>query len=312
MHGSLLLGLFLVAALAGPFGCMGAPVPLSAQAGSTITIPLGSPNVLPGVGYGGTEAPDPQRGSFVYRLETPSGPFALVTRASGLATPHSQAPLARGRPLFLQVDPSQVVSIVDIPADAPLGTYDVSVTREFVDPVTFETQSEAIDYPFQLSILPNTVEVLRDDGSTEVLAAEFNEFESFNGSGFNNLSDLGFVPFAIPDPAFRVSFDRTDIWAAELHVSYPANVINVTDVFETTTERVEGRAIAWRQDDGTGTLILSATSVSTALTGLSVVFVLDDPSSAILNPADLTVTVMKAWNKDGSQIGATASMVGIF
>src|SRR5262245_59843903 len=107
----------------GMLGCQTRPIPLSAQRGSTVVIPLSWGTGL--FGYGGTEYTDYQRGQMVFRLDSLTG-FELTTRFSTIA-------VASPRASFGATATSaggQVVSLVDIPVGAPLGTHALYVVRK--------------------------------------------------------------------------------------------------------------------------------------------------------------------------------------
>src|SRR5262245_27152442 len=133
----------LLLVTAGILGCQTRPIPLSAQRGSTVVLPLSWGTGL--FGYGGTEYTDYQRGKMVFRLDGAAG-FELTTRFSTIAAPSPRAILGTSGSAG-----GQVISLVDIPLAAPLGTHSVFVARN----------QGGSDYPFtyggQLKILPESV-----------------------------------------------------------------------------------------------------------------------------------------------------------
>src|SRR5262245_1645204 len=98
-------------------GCAGYPVPLSAQAGSSIVVPLaaGESDVI---GFGGASHTDYQRGAMIYRLDGPTG-MELTTRFSIAAEAHASSLMAGS--WFAFANPPSIISLVDIPANAPEG-----------------------------------------------------------------------------------------------------------------------------------------------------------------------------------------------
>ena len=88
----------VAAAVVGPLaGCQMRPVPLSAQAGSTIALPLDW--LRTPAAHGGTEYDDPQRGELVFALGAPveQGGLELTTRVT-LALAGSVVELALAAP----------------------------------------------------------------------------------------------------------------------------------------------------------------------------------------------------------------------
>lgn len=320
-----LVSLTLLVALAGALGCMGKVLPQSAQAGSTVVIPLGGQATagLPGVvldpvGFGGTDVDDPQRGELVYTLQTGSGPVELETRASTLIIGHPGSGVSRGATLVSK----QIVSIVDVPTalpdgtPMPLGTHEIDVVRRYTDPATGNLVESSVPYEGELSVLPESIDVSTPNGM-ETITASSTPFESWqcnlNGNcSFDSVTDQN-LQSGIPDPAIRVKLDSA-VWAAKLEVTYPSGVIDVEDVYETVLDQINRRATTWFQDDEAGTLVLNAAATDHAFDNVSVVFKLDDPNNAILDPANVSVSVVRAWDQDGNEITSSvgASVGQIF
>lgn len=290
-------------------GCMGRVLPQSAQAGATVAIPLGAPNAISPVGFGGTDLADPQRGELVYSLDTPSGSVELTTRASAAIGTHAGSAVARGNFLLYQV-----ISLVDVPSDAPLGTFPVDVVWRHPDPGTGETLETPLDYEGELSVLPPSIEVTGPSG-TETIAGAPTPFEAWTCPLGGDCSwteiDPSTLRSVVPDPAVRLNLD-TAVWAVQLDVSYPPGVVDVLDVYETPLQRVNRRATTWFEDDGSGAVALSAAATGGSFETLSVAFALDDPDAAILDPAEVSVSVVRAWDEDGNEVPASASVGEIF
>lgn len=301
-----LLALVALAAL----GCTGKVLPLSAQAGSTVAIPLGGARDLGPVGFGGADVSDPQRGEIVYRLDAPAGPVELVTRASTALGGHAGAGVARSGGLLYQV-----VSLVDVPSDAPLGTHPVDVLHRRRDPATGARLETPIPYEGELSVLPAAIEVAGPAG-TETIAGAPTPFEAWICNAATGTCDwqrlfAALVSSAVPDPALRLALDAA-VWAVELEVTYPQDVIDVVDVYETPLARVNRRATVWHADDGAGRVVLSAAASVAAFRSLSVAFALDDPAAALLDPAEVSVRVLRAWDRDGREVAVGASVGRVF
>ena len=174
----LLLGISLLVA---GVACHGRPFPLSAQAGSTIVIPMTDTenSALGPFGLGGSDYDDPQRGSLVVHLGSATG-FALETRLAFIAAPPVESQVGPwgggfGRSLLL---------VVDIPTDAPLGVHDLYIVNER----TVDGVAEAVDVtpaPLTIAILPNTVNA----GGENVV-----------GEPTPGIFYLGATPFNFEDP----------------------------------------------------------------------------------------------------------------
>ncbi|MCI0636440.1 MAG: hypothetical protein L0206_21360 [Actinobacteria bacterium] len=277
--------------------CQGRIAPLSAQQGSTILIPLMGDPAPEVVGYGGTLQEDYQRGTLVYQLDGPGGE-ELVTRASSAVLPSPSAAITRDQPR----PKSQIVSLVDIPEKAPLGTHTLHVVRRRIE------GGEPVDYPGPayngpLTILPQSL-IIDVDGTPVEVFGETTPFERWDGTGWVDATDD--VPFAIPRPELRITL-ANNVRAVELRVDYDPSVVDVVDAFEPPVLFTSRLATVWYQDDEAGTVRVSAVAPSTAFFRVSLVYTLVDGASAILDPADVDVTIEGAWDQNGSPI--TTSVV---
>lgn len=300
--------------LLGLAACQGPVLPLSAQQGSTVAIALRAegPADPPMFGYGGLAMSDPQRGSLQFSLATPSGPFPLVTRGTSKVLPHVAADAARGS-VFIT---TQVFSLVDIPANAPVGTYDVDVKRVYTDPATGQTLEQPISYNGTLTVLPSPLVVSLPSGGTQTVTGAPTTTAywgcELDGSNCFFRDASASVFHVIPKPEIRIQLSNF-VWAAKVSVSYPAAVVNVVDSFEPALNRVNHRALVWLQDNPTsGTVTVDAVGSQASFSALSVIFDLDNPSQ-ILNPAGLQVTVLGAWDQSGAPISSvTGTVSGIY
>ena len=82
--------------------------------------------------------------------------------------------------------------------------------------------------------------------------------------------------------------------------------------FEPASSFVNHLATVWWTDDGVGTARLSAVAATTSFRTLSLVFSLDFGDSAILDPADVDVTIEGAWSQTGSPVATSVSSKTIF
>lgn len=307
------VSLLLLVVFAGSLGCMGKVLSQSVQAGSTVAIPLAGqgPSLFNGatmqagpVGFGGDAVDDPQRGILLYQLDTEDGFESLTTRGTTVVTGHAGSGVGRGSAFFV----NQIVSIVDIPSDAPRGTYPIRVLRIYTDPSTGNLASSEIDYEGELTVLPEEISVTTPSG-TELVTSSTTPLENWfcgnNGCSFLDVPP-GQTQAAIPDPAVRLMLDSA-VWGIKLEVAYPNGVIDVLDAYETPHGKVNERAMTWVSDDDSGMLTLSAAATDSSFDNLSVAFALDDAQSAILDPADVSVSVVRAWDKDGNEITQSVS-----
>ena len=314
----LLVGALALLAIA---GCMGNPIPLSAQAGSTIVVPYSSSDFdvfefVDPVGFGGTEVEDPQRGTLVLQLDSFGG-FELTTRLGLNAAAPVEAPVGAGAAGW----GSQLLLVVDIPTDAPLGTHDlVLVNRRVEGGVPVDTQ--ITPSPGAIRILPTVV-----DAGGELVTGAATPGQFFSpGAGFLPLKDFvdldgdgeldNFFENAVPEPSFGVQVSTPTgqvppgsaprlIAYASVDVTYPAGVIDIERVVAT----YPNDGLVWFEDDQLGNLTVYGLSLkkrgATGLGPFRVVFSLDDPDAALLDLASVGATLDTARDQFGD-----ASIVG--
>jgi hypothetical protein len=283
------VGCFALLAAGSLTGCMAQIAPLSAQAGSSIVIPLnGSANAT--VGYGGTEIADPQRGQMRYTLKaTPAGDVHLVTRASTRLLPHPGADVARGT-----LPVTQILSLVDIPSSVAAGTYQIDAA--LIPPAGAPAVSW--DYEGALTVLPNVV------GTSTGTPTPFTMYSCLIGCGFN--ANNGALATPLPEVVIVLS---DWVWAADVTIEYPAATIDFVEAYEgTVMSHINNRALVWAEDDASGGVLqVHAAAVTDSFYRLLMVF--DLAGATILNPALVDVTVNAAWDEDGDPIpGVTASI----
>lgn len=319
------LVLLFVVLLPAALACHGQVIPRSAQAGSRIAIPIGGTyriDIPPEtIGYGGDLYTDHQRGELVFRLGGPNG-FELDTQVtvSLMAHPNSVEAFA-GIPVIGNDPPSGVqhFSVVDIPENAPTGNHELYVTREVVRNGQVEEVASP-DYGGTLTILPSTI----SEGMPEPAEAKKTELAWWNcsnsscewdtqmlGSGVP-LSDN--VPLLVPRPEVRVRFNQP-LWAAEVELSYPAAVIDVkgaTEPISISGGRTNQRASVWMKDDDVAeTVRIAAAAQGRAFRRLSLVFTLDDGTAEVLDPSQLEVVELRAYDETGTLTSASISNLSI-
>jgi hypothetical protein len=287
--------------------CTGDPIPLSAQAGSTIVLPFSDADdavlePIAQVAYGGTEYADPQRGSLVVQLDQAGG-FELTTRLAFLAEAPVESPMGPGG-LYGALDFGRnLLLVVDIPTDAPLGTHSLHVVhRRTTGGVVVDVPVD--DSPGSLAILPNAVQA----GAETIYGSPTPTQAWVNGTLYPiDLADLATV---IPDPSFGVAVttpsgtppegDSRYVSYAAVEVSYPSDVIDIVRVV--ASEPTE--SLVWHRDDLQGTLrifslVRSKKGAPTGLGPVRVVFALDDPEGDVLDLADVTALLQEADDQSG-------------
>lgn len=294
--------------------CTAQPVPLSAQAGSTVLIPF-SIQELTEVGFGGTDFSDPQRGSLVVQLDGQGG-FELTTRLALVAAPPVESPSAHdGAP-----QARNLVLVVDVPTDAPPGTHSiVLVNRKTVGGAPVDTLVSPS--PQTLRILPSSILA-----GGEVVDGAPTQSRIWLGGDYEALGQASFAA-VVPEPSFGLSVRTPDgtapddgtnrfIAYAQVSVSYPAQVIDVKRVV--ALEPAD--TLVWSQDDGAGNLtvygMVKRTAHPTGLSPLRVVFGLDDPSTPLALDGSVVASLDTARDQFGDGAiqqdwGVTVQLDGI-
>lgn len=287
-------------------GCQGRIAPLAAQQGSTVVIPLNAEGEVPEFGYGGTVAEDYQRGTLIYRLGGPTGP-ELVTRASGQAllppnAKHQSIPFFPRR---------QIVSVVDIPDDAPLGTHTIDVVRRRLEggtPVDYPGPS----YAGELTILPEEI-TFTVNGSPQTVTGAPTPFENYvcllGSCGWSDATQG--IRNALPLPELRIRLSAA-VSALELEVQYPTDVIEVFDLYEPPGEPLVHPARVWYSESPAGSLQIGAVADVLPLQTIALAFSLVDGEAEILDAEDVTVTVVGAWDEDGDPLSVSVTSKTIF
>jgi hypothetical protein len=293
------IGLLWLVVAAG-VACEGQVVPLTAQQGSTILIPLANSNLEGGVvGYGGTDIVDDQRGELVYYLDQIAPGNELTTRGSGVAFGSYSSPFARGDDFSLG---GQVISIVDIPIGAPLGPHDVIVQRE-----RGGTPLSSPSFNGSIVVMENSI-----DFGSFVAVGQPTPFASWNDAAGAYFPAGDLVPSQAPDPELRITFQLppgVELWAAELAVSYDPGVIVVEDVVEPVLTVLNHRAVVWYDEPAAGQLTIGAAGMQRKFSNLSIVYTLVDGATEILDPNDVVVMLDKATDATGADISGSVTLL---
>jgi hypothetical protein len=281
--------------------CQGRPSTLAIQAGGSVMIPVQSTLNLT-VGFGGKLYDDYQRGGLIYQLDGPGG-FELDTRVSFLAMPGVNTSVSNLT--FPLSPPEQVVSLVDIPDNAPLGTHSLHVLSRRIEGGVEVDSPAPVAYAGTITILPPSIQVTGPSGLETVVGTP-TPFESYacilGNCGWSNLDE--FIADVVPKPAIVINLNA-DVYAADVRLNYPTATINVLDAYEPIRSHnaVNKRAVVWLQDTpGQATVRAAAQSSTTPFRFLAISFDLDDGLNQILQTSNLSLTVLEATNANGQTI----------
>ena len=318
--------LFVLVAVA----CSGQPVSLSAQAGSTIAIPIGGETVENGkLGYGGqvlaTGDPpkyDDQRGELVVTLQDeadPSRQFRLVTQAVVNAYPDPGSPVGIANIVAVEEAPpvaiSQALAIVDIPsptADPPgptPGPYKILVSRRVrssaaeppaYQPLTPSPLYSAMNY--QLTILDGA-------GTPTPLRGGTSGYDVDAKSGIRSLYPYPRIPLRLP-----LAGGVTPS-AAHMVVAYSPAKISVKSVFE-NLHLGRGSMMSFSDDPASGMLTIDLINGDplSAARDLSIAFELENPfgsgsTGGRATPADFTVQTLAVYDANGALVNSNPGSV---
>lgn len=314
----LIAGGCLIAAIS---ACGSRPVPMAAQAGSTIAIAIGS-ELLEGVniGYGGSALAaegthDDQRGELVFQLIDPSTSALIATMETVLVTrsmadPASEIGITNDSSLVPGINAgiTQVVAIARIPETVAAGTYELLMRRKDRTGALFDD-------------LPHSESPINDVGLLTVLP----------GGPAASTPMLGVVPVgdfpleidlaqaqafgrAYPHPKLVVTFGgTTPPRAAHFVLRYPSSKIaEVRSVFE---EQHFGRnsIVLFTDDPQQGTVTIDfADPAGTGVRSLAAALELEVPFAAPLELADFTLENVSLYDASGALMaGASLSVSAI-
>jgi hypothetical protein len=167
-----------------------------------------------------------------------------------------------------------------------------------------------VDYPGpsyagQLTILPNELTFDVNGSPQTVIGAPTPIEKFFCLFGSCSWSDATpQVLHALPLPELAITLNPA-VSALELDVDYPDDVIEVEDVYEPPGERAAKLARVWSTNAGPGSLQIGAVAGLGPFSTVTLSFSLVDGEAAILDPADVIVTVVGAWNASGAPISTS-------
>jgi len=294
------LGLAIVFATA----CGGPTVPISAQAGSTIVIPV-TGELLAGsdtiVGFGNEFAEDRQRGILVFRLREAGKELHTRLTTSVTTTGIVSANLVRDSNM------RQVVSLVDLPADSPVGTFHIDVARRFRDLEGVERE-ESIPYGGEVTVLPHQLD-LDCDQTADVIGrptpwvAFFPQagggvtpVEIATSGGSGNVI-AGMTP--LPELVIRLLPAPS---ALELEVAYPADKIRVEGVMDESRSKLS-REIVWWDEPAPGQLSIGRIGLGGDHVSIAFSLTTAEP----LDLAEVSVTIRSATDANGFEVPTTVA-----
>ncbi len=288
--------------------CSYEPIPLSAAPGSTIALPLhaevvldlqGNPAGYEGEIYRQHGQFDDQRGELVFTLSNGTDAFEMTTRMVTRLQPDpaSRAGIendASGHSVLQFVGISQVMAVLDVPAAATPGLYEIQVTRRRRDPAGgYETLPGEIGYPGQLQVLdvppepPTSGEIAGDSSPVARLYPH---------------PKLVFELPTAPLPS-----------AARIELSYPEGITPLTAFEEQHLGR--GSIVRWNDDALNRTVTIHLVDPDATVSQLAVAFELPaGPLDAAELPSasDFAVLTESYYDGDGAPLAAAGlTLLGI-
>jgi hypothetical protein len=303
-------------------GCQVQPIPLSAQAGSTVVLALDGRR-LPAVGHGGTEYDDPQRGELVFALANypgEAGAVELTTRVTLLLGPPRRASLSTS-------GVAQYLSFVDLVnpdgEPLPLGAQQLYVSL-LRGPEGGEEYIQITDHQWDIGILP--AEVDADGQSITGAPTPLEVWNWWTAHDWvplprtdeeDNSLQLSSLESIIPRPSIQVELldpatsDYLPAWSAIVDISVPDAVVDVVDA----TPLMETRTTAWLEDLGVDvndnrTIRVSAIGLQKAAHTFDLVFELKDDTQP-LDLGDVTIDVVKITDQAGQPITSVNAALSI-
>lgn len=296
--------------------CQGRPIPLAAVRGTSVLIPIGGGGVatLEGfqMGYGSPTNPDWQRGRLRIWLDSdysadPSPPdFELSVRGAARVRPDRSSPagLSEGEDYWLG---DQVVVVVDVPANAPLGNFDVYAAR-------YIRQWDGSDWDQEVATTPAPTY----SGSLEIVdgVGVPTSLEAYLFGGWHDVTAN--IPGFVPYPKFRfvVQSSTTPIGSARFTVTYPSSRLLIHGI---VAEPIDADSIDWGpsalisySEPMPGVLDVSCVAPEGVVQpAFGIVFKLTHPSDppasggGPVTPANFTFSNVQAWDLSGAPLSPT-------
>jgi hypothetical protein len=284
-------------------GCSGAPLPLAGRAGTTAGIAVGSDLLeggLLGFGASGFDAlgiTDHQRGRLVFELDTTAvlgAPLRLAPRVVTRVLPDPATGLALDPDAHLLTlsGVAQVLALVDIPADAPVGSFDLRIRRE-------DASGQPLPGPTYLQ----RFEVLPNPGG----GTAWNPFRAFHPHGSLDLAAGGQLAGLYPWPkavlAIAPAAGGAPVHAAHLRVAYPAARVDAVLRVYDDRRSDHGAIVQWR-DEGGAVVIDWVAPEPTPFRALAIVFRPREPFAGPVTPADFALLESAFFDAEGRPTAA--------
>lgn len=282
-------------------GCASDPLPLAAQAGATIALPISSEQAQEQeIGYGSTLLEqagryDLQRGELRFHFTatgaTPS--FTVTPRVITRVAPDPASTAMVGTLLASVIGISQVLALVDIPATAQPGGYTILIRRCRRAHAGGPCESISPDLPYArpFTVLPGV-------GTPNLNLAYF------FGTTFDTTENLlNLYPYP------KIVFSVTEAPAAtHAVIAYPAGKMTVKGVFE---EQSAGHQsiVSWHDDPSTGQIIVDLVDPTRKTYYFAIAFDLKQPplpGDPVERVAldDIQVVSMAAYDLNGAPIAS--------
>jgi hypothetical protein len=284
--------------------CASEPIPLSAQAGSTIAIALAGEDMFsPALGYAGPYYPlDDPRGEVLLRLVDGAAGEAVeiplltryVTRvyadpASEAGLPSSRAPGGLG----------QTLALLDIPGSAPPGRYRLRLSRR--DAQGDETSLPPT--PASLTVLPSAIPDipdLTDGGALRAVLGTPTPAVGYFATASQDVSRS--LALYVPNPKVVIRILPASLEppaGARLAVEYPAEKVEMLAAFE-DQHLGRGSIVRWRDSDPRGRIDVSLVDPDRSVSELALVFRPLPPSGRRVEAREFRVVGSTFYLADGS------------
>jgi hypothetical protein len=299
------LGLLVVLAA----GCQGRPIPMAAARGTTALIPIGGGGNATGegqwMGYGTANVEDRQRGRL--RIFLDSDPDVELT-VRGVARVSAD----RASPAGLSVGADyglgdQVVAMVDIPTNAPLGDfylYALRYTYQWNGSAWVEQElvGQGPDYQGSLEILPEV------RSPTPLEAHLLGTWHDITAS----------IPDFVPHPKLRfvVQSGPTLLGATQFTVTYPSSRVLIHGVVaepiaQDDVDWGKSALISYTQPSADVIDVQAVAPTGAARPAFAIIFTLirpNDPPASGGGPvtvSDFTFSDVQAWDVSGVAVTPT-------
>ncbi len=292
-------------------GCSSRPLPLTAQAGSSVAIALAGEAVMGNVvGYGSQVLAavgrhDDQRGElrFVLRDAVSGSERALETRVVTRAWPDPASEIGLRNYARSSSDGfglAQLLAIVDVPEDVPAGSYDLQVRRQRRTDGGGVEELPGPVYSQPLVVLPANV-----GGAVGAPTPSAGYAGAAGIDVTEQLADL------VPLPKVVLALPAQRPHAAHVVIAYPASKVTPRAVIE-EQHLGRGSIVAWTADPANGRITIDFVDPSASVAALALVF---EPNAALsagrIEVAEVTVMSATLYDQEGAVRSGTVTPTAI-